>query len=322
MTANSDKNIVLMNKPLVSVIIPTYNRADMIKRAINSVYNQTYDNFEIIVVDDASNDNTIEVIGNYKDERIKYLKLEDNQGQCFARNRGIEISKGEYIGFLDSDDEWLPLKLEKQLECFNKGDASLAAVYGFSYVIDETNNHKYVHDDGFIRGNLYKDFMAGFCPSTPSLFLVRKDVMMEVGMFDENLITFVDLDLWLRISKQYSFDYVETPIINKYEHTGEQYVSDFNKRSKGLDLLLDKWGEEFARNMGEDFLVSLRKHRTIKTIETVLKRPSKKFRSFFINIIKELIRVKSLNIRLYIKTILVYIVGPDVMNFYYKRFSR
>jgi glycosyltransferase involved in cell wall biosynthesis len=311
-----------MNNPLVSIIIPSFNRAGMIRRAIDSALNQTYKNIEIILVDDASTDNTKEVIDGYGNEKIRYLKLNENHGQCYARNRGMEISRGQYIGFLDSDDEWLPLKLEKQLECFAKGDYSLGAVYGYAYEVDERTGKTFLQNEGLKRGYLHDDFLKGYCPATPSLFLVRRDVMLEVNMFDENLITFVDLDLWLRISKKYTFDLVDAPIIRKYEHSGEQYVSNFNKRAKGLDLLLEKWGEEIKSAYGADFFIKLQKERIEKTVDNVLLRPPKNYRDHFSNIIKYLIKVRSSNLRLYFKALVVFIIGPRMMNIYYIKLKR
>jgi len=110
-----------MKNPTVSVIIPTYNRAHLVGRSIQSVINQTYQDFEIIVVDDGSTDNTEDIIKEFqkKDKRIKHIKHNKNKGGSAARNTGIRAARGEYIAFLDSDDEWMPTKLEKQTSYFN-----------------------------------------------------------------------------------------------------------------------------------------------------------------------------------------------------------
>ncbi|MED0988001.1 glycosyltransferase family 2 protein [Bacillus paramycoides] len=105
---------------LISVVIPTYNRSKLIKRTIDSVLAQTYTNFELVIVDDASTDNTEDVINEYKDSRIKFIRLHENSKGTKPRNIGIQASKGAYIALLDSDDEWLPNKLEKQLEFLMK----------------------------------------------------------------------------------------------------------------------------------------------------------------------------------------------------------
>src|SRR4030042_5052103 len=102
--------------PTVSIIIPTYNRAHLVMRAINSVLDQSFQDFEIIIVDDASRDNTEKMVSGIRDKRIFYIRHEKNRGGSAARNTGIKQARGEYIAFLDSDDEWLPEKLEKQLK--------------------------------------------------------------------------------------------------------------------------------------------------------------------------------------------------------------
>jgi len=107
-----------MNSELISVIIPTYNRAKSITRSIITVLNQTYENYELIVIDDCSTDSTKKILQSFSDKRIIYVRHLYNQGAAAARNTGIKIAKGKYIAFQDSDDEWLPKKLEKQMKVF------------------------------------------------------------------------------------------------------------------------------------------------------------------------------------------------------------
>lgn len=107
--------VIFMNEPLISVIIPSYNRAFILTDAINSVLLQTYKNIELLFVDDCSTDNTEEIVKNITDSRFHYIRLEKNSGACTARNRGIKEAKGDYIAFNDSDDQWHIDKLEKQL---------------------------------------------------------------------------------------------------------------------------------------------------------------------------------------------------------------
>ena len=111
--------------PTISVIIPTYNRADFIGRAIESVLDQTYQDFEIIVIDDGSKDNTENIVKSFDDTRITYIRLKDNKGAAVARNTGIGTARGKFIAFQDSDDEWLPQKLAKQMEVFEKVDSGV-----------------------------------------------------------------------------------------------------------------------------------------------------------------------------------------------------
>lgn len=118
--------------PLVSVVIPTYNRAEFLPRAVESVLRQTVDDFELIVVDDASTDDTEAVVERFDDPRVEYVRHGTNRGGSAARNTGIERSSGEYIAFLDSDDEWYPRKLERQVEELrSRSDEWVATYCGF-----------------------------------------------------------------------------------------------------------------------------------------------------------------------------------------------
>ena len=119
--------------PKVSIILPTYNRAYIIEKGINSLLNQTYQDFEIIIVDDGSTDNTEEIIKKLqeKDKRIKYIKLKTNKGAATARNIGIKAARGEYIAFQDSDDEWMHEKLEKQVKVLDTSSKEVVVYTGF-----------------------------------------------------------------------------------------------------------------------------------------------------------------------------------------------
>jgi len=125
----------MQDKPLVSVIIPAYNRAKTLQRAIESVLAQSYQNFEIIIVDDASTDLTAETIKDFLTPKTRYFKHKNNKGPGAARNTGIKKSKGKFIAFLDSDDQWLPEKLEKQIEIFKKAPKKIALVGTNHYVV-------------------------------------------------------------------------------------------------------------------------------------------------------------------------------------------
>ena len=132
----------MVKNPTVSAIILTYNRANLIEKAIKSVLKQTYQDFEIIVVDDGSTDNTGEIIRGFKDKRVKYIKkYKENKGSSVARNIGIKVARGKYIALLDSDDEWLPEKLDKQIKILQDGSPELGVVYSNSYYIDENGKN-------------------------------------------------------------------------------------------------------------------------------------------------------------------------------------
>jgi glycosyltransferase involved in cell wall biosynthesis len=302
-----------MENVIVSVIIPSYNREILIQKAIDSVMKQTFQDFEILVIDDASTDNTKEIIDSLHNNKIKYFRLEKNSGQCVARNYGIRHAKGKYVAFLDSDDEWLPEKLEKQIDCFSKGSDSLGAVYGRAYQKDVIRDVTSVTTDEFYRGPVSDKFMDGFCPPTPSLFMVKTDVIKECNGFDEKLIPFVDLDMWLRISEKYEFDFVDEPIIIKYEQIGDQYINNFEKRYKGLDLFMKKWKGKISLAKGKKGLMKLRKHMVCTLVVPILVHPPANIRKSIFKLLGLVLSVRSTRMEFYYKSILILLFGPGII---------
>ncbi len=299
--------------PLVSIVIPTYNRENLILRAINSVDEQTFQNFEIIVVDDASTDSTEQVIADLNHSKIKYVKLEENVGQCAARNVAINMAEGEYIGLLDSDDIWLPEKLEKQIEIFKNSDDKLGAVYCGNYEIDEVKNTKTLIDLPKYRGDIYRILLGGFCPSTTSKFLLKKKALLDVGSFDEYLPTFVDFDLWLRIAqKGYTFDYVDEPMMIKYEHHGEQMAKHLYKRLEGLKIFSEKWGKEMKKVAGARKYRNFKKNKVLVVVRSLLDSLPKRYRKEVMRSLFLLIRYRITDIRSYVKIFIVLVFGKNL----------
>jgi len=217
-------------KPLVSVIIPTYNRADLLPRAIRSALTQTFKDFELIIVDDGSTDNTEALVKGFikEDDRIRYI-YQKNQGESEARNTGLLNARGRYIAFLDSDDEWLPSKIEKQLNLFKKSifGERLGFVGCNAYVIKAQKSRNYgtslVRKMPNYRGDVLEEilkFCFVFCPS--SVLLKREAIMGR--KFDTKLRIGPDWDMWIRISQDYYFDFVDEPLFSYYLH-GENIMS-------------------------------------------------------------------------------------------------
>lgn len=203
-------------EPLVSVVIPMYNRENTIKRAVQSVLDQTYQNIEVIVIDDASTDRSVETVQSIHDERIKILCLLNNQGANHARNEGIKAAKGEYIAFQDSDDEWFPTKLGVQIDYVLENN--LQAVFCPYYLVGEYSVRqvpsKQIEDymqNRSVREVLHERNIIG----TPTLLIHRK-VIEHVGMFDEKLPRFQDYDLVIRISQKYDIGFVSQVLANAY----------------------------------------------------------------------------------------------------------
>lgn len=204
---------------LVSVIIPVYNRENTIQRAVDSVLNQTYTDIEVLVIDDGSTDNSVQMLDKYKnDDRVKVFCQKTNQGANAARNRGIMEAKGEYIAFHDSDDEWLPEKLEKQLKHMEEGnfDVSFCAFkrhYDEAVQIIPDISQKLSSKE--IREKLKKGNIIG----TPTLVIHRK-VIQTVGMFDEEMPRLQDYEFVIRIAGKFEICFVNEALINEYELAG------------------------------------------------------------------------------------------------------
>ncbi|MFH1076580.1 MAG: glycosyltransferase [Pseudomonadota bacterium] len=198
--------------PLVSVIIPTYNRILFLKEAIASVLSQDFRDFELIVVDDGSNDETHCVINNEYSSSIKYI-YQKHHGVSAARNRGILNASGELIAFLDSDDLWFPDKLYKQIVFFeNNPDALICQTEEIWIRNGIRVNPKKYHKK--YSGNIFKKSLP-LCIVSPSAVMMRKELFDRVGLFDETLPVCEDYDLWLRVSAQYFIYLIETPLIIK-----------------------------------------------------------------------------------------------------------
>ena len=199
---------------LVSVVIPTYNRAQTIKRSIMSVLNQTYKNIEIIVVDDCSTDKTKDIIDEIKDDRVKYFKLEKNSGACVARNYGIEKSKGNYIAFQDSDDEWYENKLEIQMQKLLNSNNDLVFCSLNRVIEGKSNVTKIPEEKIDCSKNFTHRLLLESCISTQTV--LAKKYIFNNEKFDPRLPRFQDWDLMIRISKKFKIDHIDIPLLNLY----------------------------------------------------------------------------------------------------------
>jgi glycosyltransferase involved in cell wall biosynthesis len=207
-----------MAQPLVSVVIPTHNRAAFIMQAIDTVRNQTYSHWELIVVDDCSTDNTAEVVENIGDDRIQLILHEKNQGGSAARNTGIKNAKGKYVAPLDSDDEWSTNKLEEQVRVAESASENIAGIYCDRKLLNPGGEVKMVENVEEPFG-LTPKFLLGNFIGGASVVMLRKSALEEVGLFDVNCKAKQDTDLWLRLSIDYGFLHApDCLVINHNEH--------------------------------------------------------------------------------------------------------
>ena len=196
----------------ISVIIPTFNRSKTIFRAIDSILKQTYKPYEIIVVDDGSTDGTKNLVIN-KYPSIKYF-YQSNNGVSKARNKGLHESKGEWIAFLDSDDEWLPKKLQEQKKNLEQNPTTFISHTNEIWIRNGVRVNQMKKHQKF--GGYIFDKCLEFCRMSPSSIMIHRKVFEDVGNFDEDLLVCEDYDLWIRVTSKYLVTYIDDLMIKKY----------------------------------------------------------------------------------------------------------
>ena len=249
------------DKQKVSIIIATFNRDNLIKRAIDSVFLQNYPNFEIIVVDDCSVDKTGEIVNGYNDSRIIYIRNESNYGVAKSRNIGIGNSTGEFISFLDSDDEWLPGKLVSELKLLEE-NPDCAAVSFDQIFINEKNKKNFNRQILFKQNPSHsqlisrEDVLRGKSLSTND-FTIRKNIIKKIKGFDENFPSREDWDIWIRITEVSSVIQSSIIMTKKYIFHGYQLSTDINKKIKGTVAILNKYKNLFLSDSTAFFRIYL-----------------------------------------------------------------
>lgn len=225
--------------PLVSVIIPTHNRAELIGRAIRSVLDQTHRNIELIVVDDSSKDDTERIVSGIDDSRVTYVRSDEHIGAAAARNMGIDIARGTFIAFQDDDDEWLPDKLAKQVDCFNSGPPNLGLVYTGIIAIQDGIEHEVTKNS---RGMIYESQLKEDQILNTATWLVRSKCFNDsrVGRFDEALPARQDYDMSLRLSRYYLIDCCDECLVRINRDTESCISKDIEKRVAGHLMVLAK----------------------------------------------------------------------------------
>lgn len=244
------------NKGLFSVVIPAYNREKTVGRSIESILNQTYKNFEIIIVDDGSKDKTRDICKTFLyDKRVSYLYQENSGAQC-ARNNGLYHSRGEFVIFLDSDDELLPFCLEKMIKEYEK-DTVLGAVYCIAG-IKKNGILKPMRND-HLYGNVYKEVLRQGYLTSSSFISMRKSIFVTIGGWDVNFPASQDDDMCFRIAKYYKIGFINEILGIYYFDAGKgkQISSSPSRVANGWWLLWKKYEQDVVMNCG---ISTVRKH--------------------------------------------------------------
>lgn len=250
----------LAHHPAVSVIVPVFNRAHLLERTLKTVIGQSFTDFEVILVDDCSDDDPAAVVRSLGDSRLRYLRQPENQGVAAARNRGLREAKGDLIAFLDDDDEWFPEKLALQVALFQRSPTDVGLIYTgvetYTGVDDGPDDCSRTHQIPSARGDLYRELLVrNIFHGGSSSIMIRKNVVARVGFFDESLPAIEDYDYWLRITRRYKADFVSTPLI-RYNDCRTPLQGRDSHRRRSLDiqanlvaraLFFEKHGAEMRR---------------------------------------------------------------------------
>jgi len=240
--------------PVFTVIVPTYNRKLLLKRAIDSILRQTFKNFELIIIDDGSTDGTGEFVKTYDDGRIIYI-YKENGGLNSARSKGIGIARGEYIAFCDSDDSWLPEKLEKHLQKY-RDDHEVKVVYDLTGVeIIENGMHKVVSArDDRCEGWCYKEVLEQGYLTSPTFLSCKKECIERIGGLSMELTNCEDDDLCFRLCKYFKVGLIKE-VLGIYYTDATNRISMMKKLCADDYLkFLEKWKDEVVRVCGTDVL--------------------------------------------------------------------
>lgn len=236
--------------PLVSVIIPTYNRAHLLGRAIESVLDQSFRDFDLWIIDDGSTDETPQLVQSFSQlNKLKsssqklptlYYEKIDSQGVSAARNYGIKKSTGQWVAFLDSDDEWLPQKLAKQWQLISQSPEQNIVHTDEVWIRNGVRiNPMKKHQKG--GGRIYSRSIE-LCCISPSTVLIRRSALDQVGLFRDDFPACEDYELWLRLTAQYEVGYIDEPLIKKYgghpDQLSRKYVAMDYWRAKALKGML------------------------------------------------------------------------------------
>ena len=223
-------------KPVVSVIVPTHNRPEYLRRALNSVKKQTISGVESIVVDDASSVDLEDVLQDFPD--VIYLRNKTNKGPCYSRNRGLKHARGKFINFLDDDDILYPQKIEKQVDLFRKSTNQNLGMVTCHTKDCRSGETKIKYNK--LRGYVYTKLLYSYALTGNETVLYKRKYLVKTGGFDEDLESSQEYDLFIRMAKNYKIDYVDD-ILTEECKSENQISVNFDKKLNGARYLYNKY---------------------------------------------------------------------------------
>ncbi|MBL1199317.1 MAG: glycosyltransferase [Nostoc sp. GBBB01] len=260
------------NLPKISVIIPAYNSENTIIHTINSVLNQTFTDLELIVINDGSQDSTLDIVKQIQDPRIKVFSY-SNAGGNASRNRGLKLAVGEFVSFLDADDLWTPNKLESQLKALEK-NLSAKVAYSWTDYIDINGDYVLSGKRININGDVYENLLVSNFLENGSNPLIYRTALNSLGGFDESLAAAQDWDMWLRLASK--FDFVCVPSVQiLYRISANSVSSNLVRQEKACLQLLERAYQERPSAFKQNWSISianLYKYLTCKALQKPLNR--------------------------------------------------
>ncbi|MGA1794841.1 MAG: glycosyltransferase family 2 protein [bacterium] len=239
--------------PAISVIIPTYNRLPLLRRAVECVLDQTFDDWELLVVDDASTDGTSEYLSQCTDPRVRPLRNPANRGAQESRNLGIRHARGEFVCFLDSDDLWVPEKLALQMDAMNRRGRNAGVVYSYCGIMESQTGRRYDWQSPDCEGDIYGDILArpfiDFI--TP---MIRRECLHLIGPLDPNVPSYQEWDTFIRIARNYIFVRVPHTLAYYRLHNGATISKDRRLHTLGYLYVVKKHEHEILRRCGRPAL--------------------------------------------------------------------
>jgi glycosyltransferase involved in cell wall biosynthesis len=223
--------------PKVSVVIPAYNAMAFLPETLKSVLEQTFTDFEVLIINDGSSDNVVEWAAQVTDPRVTLI-TQENQRVSAARNTGIANAQGEYIAFLDADDLWEPTKLEKQVHCLDDNPA-VGLVYTWTLLVDQQNNPTGRVFASHAEGNIWQELLENDPISSGSSAMVRRECFDAVGVFDRSLAYAPDLDMWVRIAFDYPVAVIKEPLL-RYRQIPNSFSRNRQKMIQDLRQVIEK----------------------------------------------------------------------------------
>lgn len=294
----------------ISVVIPTYNRLLLLREALESISLQTYENYEVVVVNDfPSQAGEVSSICEQFD-KVRVINQPLSKGGNAARNTGIRSSSGEVIAFLDDDDTWSAEKLFKHSEMHTCNPGAGLVYSNCTYFWENGVLNDEVFPISLPRDVVTEMCKGRFCPATTTAVTVKRECFEKVGFFDENLISFQDWDMWFRIAHDYSFVLIDEPLVRFRQHFGSRVSYDIDKRLSGLKQICTKWAQYLG---GTDFYKMQRQNTYYKYTRQLILSGKKKaafLSSFKMLLLNNVIR----SMKLFFKLQVMIIIKPKLVR--------